>query len=300
MRLTRGFTNIDLVVVLGVVGLVAAVLLILQPAMRGTGCGRRDMKDAIQVRGIQQAMVVWGQSNNDEYPLPSRIDNSNSTVADEGSAKDTSANIYSLMIFTGSLSPELLVSPLETSPNVQACDGYQYEAPVAAIDPSKALWDPAFSAALGGPHPGNVSYAHLQPSGGRLGRFKIGPGGSTASEPVVGTRGPEIASVQKKPDGSVTPTLANPKSNTLLFFGKNKSWSGNMAFNDNHVEILVGWLKPGRPFKHLGRTYTAADGKQWPDLWCYDEPDDPKAANDYLGIFLKAGAEPKDFKAAWD
>ena len=45
---------------------------------------------------------------------------------------------------------------------------------------------------------------------------------------------------------------------------------------------------------------TTSTGKKLPDLFCHDEPDDPKAANDFLGIFLKAGDTPADFKAAWD
>jgi hypothetical protein len=200
------------------------------------------------------------------------------------------------MVFSGVIAPEVLVSPLEVNPNVRVMEDYEFKHPATARDPEHAAWDPKFSAGLTGDRPGNASYAHRQPSGGRRAGWC---NDFSAERLAVCTRGPEIASVRKNPDGSVTPTLANPKSNTLLFFGKSKSWSGNMAFNDNHVDFLKDWLTPGKPFKK-DRTYTAADGKHWPDLWCYDEPEDPKAANDYLGIFLKAGAEPKDFKAAWD
>ena len=66
------------------------------------------------------------------------------------------------------------------------------------------------------------------------------------------------------------------------------------------MDFLRNWLVPGKPCVSRERTYGAADGKQWPDVWCYDEPDDPKSVNDYLGIFIKAGETPADFKAVWD
>jgi hypothetical protein len=295
MRSARGFTAVDLILTLAVLVVLVAVTI---PMLSGPGCIARQLKDSAQVRAIHQGMIVWAQNGSDDYPIPSRIDRMNATVGDEGMAKNTTANIYSCMMFNGSLSPEIFVSPLEPNPNVRVCDTYEYDHPKGAVDPAHAMWDPKFSAALDGSRSGNVSYAHLQPSRARRARWA---NTFPAADPIVGTRGPEIASVRKDSDGSVTPRLANPRSNTLRSFGRGRSWSGNIAFNDNHVEFLKDWLIPGKRFlKPEGRAYQAADGKQWPDLWCHDEVDDPKAVNDYLGIFLKAGETPAEFKAAWD
>ncbi len=292
MRLARGITLVEVLAVILVIALAVGVIL---PAFGGSHPAR-PLKDATQVGQIEKAMVIWSESNAEHFPLPSLVDHQNETIADLGRAKDSTANIYSMLVFQGMITPEILVSPLETNPHVGPCESYEYESPRTAVDPSKALWDPRFSVTLDGSRPGNASYAHLQPSGDRANRY------TSALDPAVmilGTRGPEIVSVKQNPDGAVIPTLTNPKSYALRFFGKGRSWSGNIAFNDNHVEFLNDWLTPGKRFKH-DRTYTAADGKQRSDIWCYDEPDDPKAANDFLGIFLKAGEEPKDFKAAWD
>lgn len=290
----RGFTILDALLVVAIAAVIVAFAV---PVLQNARHESRVSNDAKQVRGIHQGMIVWVQGNNDDYPRPSRVDRRNYTVAEEGKAKDTTANIYSIIVFSGTVSPPLFVSPLETNPNVVPCTTYQFDHPSMSVVPDRSLWDPAFSTMLDGSRPGNASYAHLQPSGDRIHRYA---NSFNANEPIIGTRGPEIASVDRHADGSVTPHLTNPSSNTLRFFGRGRGWSGNMAFNDNHVELFKDWIVPGRPFAPTRGTYASSDGTKRADLWFYDEPDDPKAANNYLGIFLKAGETPADFKAAWD
>jgi hypothetical protein len=294
----RAFTLFEvLVTVLVSLVLIVIVAGIVLP-MFGGSRHSPQLKDSLQLNMIHKAMVVWANNNKDCYPLPSLVDTMNQTVPEQGRVKDTTANIYSMLVFTGSLSTEILISPLEKNRNVKACEDYEFESPRGAVDPTRALWDPQFSAALDGRIEGNTSYAHLQPSGLREKRYSFT---FDAGEMILADRGPEIASVQKDAQGSVLPTLANPRSNALRFYSRGTSWSGNVAYNDNHVDFLRDWIVPGKPYpKSRGRTYGAADGKQWPDVWCYDEPDDPKSVNDYLGIFIKAGETPADFRAVWD
>jgi len=240
----------------------------------------------MQVRGIQQAFAVWAQSNKDCYPLPSRLDISNSTVAASGMEKDTTANIMSLLVFNGFISTELLVSPLETNPAIRESDAYEFDGPKTAVIPAQALWDPALSADFTSPKGGNISYAHLLPSGPRL---TIWDGATKRYflplTAVVGDRGPLTAPM---PDGTLA---GNSKSNTLRFFGASRVWKGNVAFNDNHVDFLT---KPN------AGTYLNAVGQPRDDHLFYDEPDDASGTNAFLGIFIKAGPEPKDFKSIWD
>src|SRR5262245_10184283 len=175
----RGFTLIELAAALGVVVALAATGLIAigQPGSSsgdGLAAARqaaRLKKDELQLRGIGQAMIVWAQNNADWYPLPSRVDKKNETVKDEGRAKDTTANIYSIMIFNGSLSTEIMISPLEKNPSVQAWTSYSFNAPKKAVTPAKALWDPGFTVSLGPETKGHASYAHLEPAGKRLKRW---------------------------------------------------------------------------------------------------------------------------------
>jgi type II secretory pathway pseudopilin PulG len=298
MRTLRGFTIRELIAVIGVIVIVGCLALILVPRLRMEA---RRQKNQTQLRGVQQAMVTWRQSNNDDYPLPSRIDVYNNTVPESVAAKDTTSNIYSIMVFNRTIDPDILVSPLETSPHIAVMKNYEHSRPSGTVNPDKAMWDPKLSACLDGSKPGNISYAHLQPSGGRKARYH---NSFDSAEPVISNRGPQISGVVLNPDSSVTPTFALPNSNTLRFFGRARAWSGAVAFNDNHVEFHQDFLASGSPVtavnKAFPRIYESASGQKLPDLFCHDEPDDPKAANDYLGIFLKAGDTPKDFQAAWD
>jgi len=290
----RGFTLTELTASVGAAGLLlVSGALLAQPREEA---GR--LKDSIHIRGIQQGLVVWAQNNNDLYPLPSAIDKMDTTVTDAGRAKDTTANIFSMMVYMGMISTETFISPMEKNPAIVLDEDYEFDAPRAAAKPATALWDPAFSADFTGGKKGNVSYAHLQPAGKRLERWSKTAG---KQEIILASRGPEVRSVAHHEDGSVKPTLANPKSIALTLHGDGAAWSGWTTSNDVNVSFHRGNMGQERPASTTnGRTYTGKDGKVWPDLWFYDEPDDPDSTNTYLGIFTKAGATPKDYKAIWD
>src|SRR4029077_3022728 len=105
------------------------------------------------------------------------------TVGDSGHTKDTTANILSLLVFNGGVSPEMLINPAESNTDqIQRADDYNYTAPRSAVSAANALWDPAFRGTPEDPirfwgkavagtvdkKPGNQSYAHLIPTGNRL------------------------------------------------------------------------------------------------------------------------------------
>jgi hypothetical protein len=304
MKTGRAFTLVELVACVAgsAVALAVAAGLIGQPGGTGAGVKPDDAikKDQVQVRGIGQAFIVWAQNNGDRYPVPSDIDKDDRTVAEKGRAKDTTANIMSLLIYNGFVPVEMFVSPAERDPQVKVCTNYVVYEPPTAVDKTRALWDPAFNVDFTGGKTGNLSYAHAQPAGRRQSRWA-----STfmADDPAISGRGPEVASVLQNADGSVTPALANPASLALGWFGgAADGWSGNTGYNDNHVEFHKDTLRPGSSLKPGPgvRSYPGAQAKSWPDIWCYDEPDDQNSVNDFLGIFIKAGDAPKDFKAIWD
>lgn len=299
-----GFTLIELLVVLIVLAIIAAVLLI--PLSSPRHRHGRFIKDSTQVRGVHQGMVLWAQNNNDVYPLPSLADTANSTIAlPEGApaaAKNTTANIVSLMIYNGFFSPEICVSPAETNSNIKVFDKYQYSGPSAAPDPAKALWDPALSADFtASTQPGNVSYAHMLPVESRLAdQWK---NTFQANEAVISNRGPEITAVTKGRGLSVTPLVKNSNTNTYLIHGGRATWEGNIAYNDNHVNFEMSMA----PETLL---YTDAAGKRWFDTLFYDEPDDntinpatnppSTALNNYLGIITKGADRQRDLTLIWD
>lgn len=292
-KLVRGVTVVEIITVLVVVAVVVAVAIpIVQMFRPPRGCGY-PMRDSSQLRGIVQAMSIWAGNNKGRYPLPSAIDLDNTTVAEAGSAKDTTANILSLMVFNGSVPTEILVSPQEANPSIQQYTVYEFNSPRTARVPDKALWDPALSADFTGGKIGAISYANLHPCGPRLDKWTDS---FDSNSPVLGNRGPQILSVTKRASGVVIPVLANTKSNTFLIHGGRTTWEGNIGFNDAHVDFKTG-LAPGPSDLP---TYKDASGVEWPDFYHYDEPDDPTGANAFLGIFTKAGPKPADFTAIWD
>lgn len=288
MARKRCFTLIELLVVLGVILILVIMIVVLQPPRsRST---RHQLKDATQVRGIHQSMTTWAQNNKGRYPLPSELDLNNATFPEIGRAKDTTANIFSILVFEGFIPVDMTVSPLEVNANIEKYVDYEFDAPPAAVDPAGALWDPAFSTDFTGNNIAHNSYAHIPPDDARL---KAGHWSDSmeANVPVLGNRGPEIASVTYDKKGKAKPTLANPLSNTLLIHGSRITWEGNIAYNDNRVAFETS-LAPD------GLTFTDAAGKTRGDVLFYNEPDDP--LNAFLGIFITAGPNLEDYEAIWD
>lgn len=292
-KLVRGFTIVELVAVL--VGAVLIGVVVLVVVSRSSRAVFRDpqLTDPSQIRGIMQAMAIWAESNKGRYPLPSDIDPENSTVADIGPSKDTTANILSILVFNGLVATDMLVSPAEFNGNIRQYSSYEFKAPKTAVAPDRALWDPALSVDFSGTNLGATSYAHLLPSGPRLDKWKSD---LNAVSPILGNRGPQITSVTKNPNHTVTATVANAKSNTFQIHGDRKAWKGNIGFNDTHVDFKTHLV----PEQDSGLVYCDASGMRWPDLYHYDEPDDPTGTNAFLGIFTKAGPRPADFTAIWD
>jgi hypothetical protein len=286
-----GFTLIELVLVV-IIGLVVTVFLLTIGAHEPRVTSRQ-LKDSTQIRGILQGMVIWAQNNQDRYPLPSALDVNNTTVAATGTAKDTTSNILSLLVYNGYVSTEMFRSPAEVNGNIEVYDDYEFDAPSTAVSPTTALWDPAFHAspsapfnigAAGNPaNIGNNSYAHTAPVDARRPLW-----GATfvATQVAIANRGPGVIRVDQTRDGPVP--VFDPHSNTYLIHGSRTRWEGNVGYNDNHVtfETRIG---------PEGLTYTTAAGKERPDHLFFDEPDDPTAANAFLGIWTTAGDTKKEY-----
>lgn len=316
----RGLTIVEVLTIMGILLIVLVLVVGLMLPPRGyCRCLPYTLRDASYLRSLHQSMVRWAAQNNDTFPLPSLVDMDDTTVANIGLAKDTTANIMSMMVWNGAVPPELLISPLEMNRRIVAYEDYAYDHPSAAIDPDRAHWDPSLSAdfTIG---EGNVSYAHLMPSGDRRHAWRDT---EDSTQVVLGSRGPQIESVRYEPNGAVTPFLTDDTSTTLQPVsrkarsscrrcdsrwrsGRPGTWNPVVAFNDNRVELLSSRFDRGSndddfepvAFRDDLPWLTRPDGTMFPDLLTYDEPRHP--GNTFLGIFTTAGEKPADFTPIWD
>lgn len=266
----------------------------------------RQLKDAVQIRGIVQAMVIFAHNNKSQYPLPSTIDAGDATIAlGEGEAakspftKNTTANIFSILIFNGNVSTETCISPAEVNKRITADNDYAFASPPTAAKPAAALWDPAFSADFSRRVPGgNFSYAHLIPGGKRIARWADT---FSTTEAVMGNRGPQILEVGTDAAGEPTAKLRNEKSKTLRIHGDPKTWEGNIAYNDGHVNFEtrtapVGITYPVKAIDEKGAEIT----RPTPDNLFFDEKNDASMNNAFLGVWIGAGKDVHQFRGIWD
>lgn len=187
--------------------------------------------------------------------------------------KNRTGPIFSILILNGSIVPEICISPNEQNGNILIDSDYHYAPSLTLTGVNQeglALWDPTFgsspatddAAALGGsgwitgatdlPTGGNISYAHQAlDSSARQSRYWRTS--YRSSDPIFANRGPAFSDVSM-PGGNavyVAPTpvggtwflaggtaaLLGDQSDTLNFAGSSNSWSGNVAYNDNHVSL---------------------------------------------------------------
>lgn len=298
----RGFTLVDLIVV--VIALILLCVLLSRGFTR-LHVGAPIVKDASQVRGITQGCIAFAEDNDGLFPLPSVHDRVIERWGSPSQSNDTTENVVSLLYSRRVLGNfSILICPTETNPAIRE---FQESSVVPdgrcdPTDPTRDMWEPQLRADFTRGM-GNISYAHLQPSGKRYGRWSLGAG---ADDVVWADRGPEIVSVNYAADGSAGVKCRSDASYALRNnHGKPGKLELNVAFGDGHVEIRHELaFSPTDVKRGANRGYTrmsSGSGSISPDVWHYDEPDDADiSANTYLGIFIKAGPTPADFKAIWD
>jgi prepilin-type N-terminal cleavage/methylation domain-containing protein len=280
---TKGFTLVELLVVMAIIALLLGLLL---PALAKARATARQVKDATQIKQCHAGLLTAGADNNGRNPLPGTINHvgtvpgrhTGTDAARVGSGGDerqnNHANLWGAMIGRGFINAQILISPAEVNSQVSACVRYNANRINPAYD---CYWDPidALGAGTTPNFPGpsgptgfradlltggagasgvcNTSYATiaLDPTNRRAREWQNSGNSQFA---IMGNRGPQ---------GGSTDTSIFPNSKTLLIHGGAKEWDGNLAFNDNHVDLSRTFYPTNSA--ELDRT-PQSGGPQWQAL----------------------------------
>ncbi|MEM1164966.1 MAG: type II secretion system protein [Planctomycetota bacterium] len=291
-RKVGGFTLVELLVVIAIIALLVGILL---PALARARKNAAELKDGTQVRSLAQGLTTYAAGNRDRYPLPDDLDRADVTedFMDDTWEKRRTGPIFSVLIFNNIVTPELCISTVEQGAQFSIYEEYKYELDeddVAgdAAEASQALWDPGFK---GTPNDGTeitgamnnspgdtpnagFSYAHLIPAGAREANWR---NDFSASVPVISTRGPFMdpaGSSGANNDGRNDPEdpiqIDVDASNTsLLLYGGQNEWAGNVGFQDNHVERINTVAPETVTFPAFGGT--DENGRIWRDNLFHDD-----------------------------
>jgi prepilin-type N-terminal cleavage/methylation domain-containing protein len=237
---SKGFTLVELLVVMAIIALLLGLLL---PALAKARATARQVKDQTQVKQIHQGWITASNDTQGQYPLPgeiNRLAEGGQELPGRGTQNELQnnhANLHGAMLGRGYVNAQILVSPAEVNSKVTPCTTYNMN----KIDPSKdCYWDPIDSLGAGtvtlAPITGfradltsqcNTSYAVMPLDKTRRRNTEWRNTGNSRFA-IIGNRGVKAGA-----------TTGNDylNSKTLLIHGAVKEWDGNIGYNDNHVEF---------------------------------------------------------------
>ena len=226
MKRRNAFTLIELLVVISIIALLIAILL---PALSSARQSARAMQSNTQIRGIQQGMFIYAQSNKTWYPGMDTFDdsaaasltdasrirgyNANSSTAANQAGGDVAAR-YVLCVRDNLFTPDYLISPLEVNANIEPWeDGVTYN--TVSFISSYALPRIRTNAPMA------------------VGRAKEWSDNANSSAIVVSDR------LFRNTGAAVATSAPDPTTHYSLQSTKNPGrWTGGISYNDNHVETV--------------------------------------------------------------
>jgi len=227
---TRGFTLVELLVVMAIIALLISILM---PALARARANAMLMKDSARQKGLHQAWISAAKGDQGRFPTPGLYDRNpvtalgNRDIPGRGSEAimhNTTPNVHSVCIMHNFYSTSDTISPAELNVMVTEYDEYDYDAykPYAPDGEEDVYWDPTFAGNLSETGRGcNFSDASIPLFGDRKSRQWKASGDS--SFVALSTRGTPFGEFLEK-------------STTYEFFGHPDSWMGNICYQDNHVE----------------------------------------------------------------
>ncbi|MCX5691431.1 MAG: hypothetical protein NTV94_16845 [Planctomycetota bacterium] len=286
-----GATILEMAVVLGLVLVLLAMVILLLPGFGRTRDGARHIKDASQVRVILQGMQMAAANNQNLIPYPSTLHSG------PPSEPDTPAALLRRLLADGLFSSEWLVSPAEANSAIRV---FERDEAGKHNSPSRGPIEmfTATPSDIPGRTFGHCSYAFTPPFGSRRAWLKTD---GSATQAVVGNRGPSFEGGRTEPwtlFGEAQERATGRKgitSKTLLIHGGRRTWEGNVAYADGHVNFesqadppQLLWTFSGLPSEKQTR----------PDNLFVNENDQTGAADDEQ-LRGNAAANANNFLRLW-
>jgi prepilin-type N-terminal cleavage/methylation domain-containing protein len=286
-RTQRAFTLIELLVVMAIIALLLGILL---PALAKARATARQVKDSTQIQQVHKGWSISAvDSTQGRFPTPGEINRlAHQTLqipgrGNEDESRNSHQNLYSACIAKQMFSPQILISPSETSSKMAVCANYNYNAYRPAND---VYWDETnfkITGTNGLISSSATSYATM-PLSNTVRRAKEWRNSVNSKAVVLGNRGVK--------DGSTLPS-DYATSKTLEIHGAKDEWDGNLCFNDNHVTF-------GRTFVPEGIDLVTVGTTNIPDN-VFKRDDTSKDADMLIQLVTAAtGPLPANHTAGWD
>ena len=231
----RAFTLVELLVVISIIAILIGILM---PALANARASARQLEDSKKSQSIHQGWLTYAAQNDEKFPSPSHIDAHPHPVHGEQMGfgapdweQNTTPNMHSAAVMANLYTPLDMQSPTEASPHVFPAEyNYDVYTPYPADGEDDVLWDDGMRGDLSAGGEGcHFSYSSMPLFGDRFRREWQAGGHSDFA--ILGNRGPKYGEHQEN-------------HTTYLFHGQPDSWSGNIVFNDNHIDFLNHWLNP--------------------------------------------------------